>query len=295
MPSAQFENEAMNCGERKVSKGRTDRFALIGVDLYQALARRPRARQRPGHRRRRAGRRRRHRPDRPRTSARGVKATTSTHTVTCIDETDCRYAYSAGDSGRHSSRSSTCATSTTRVRWTATRRRRGVRAPASVAGGGPQVELRRGRLRHPHRLRRLVVFDVRDPRHPRLLTATTGDAGGARTRSRATTTSSTTTPSGPTPRRFRPNAAPSLANGNVLLVTEEDYEETDCATAGSFQTWHVKRLDGSDGSIVPLDKVELADLGTYPVPAGRLLLRALVRLPPQRHRRDRASTAAAPS
>ena len=36
MPSAQFENEAMNCGERKVSKTRTDRFAMIGVDLYQA-------------------------------------------------------------------------------------------------------------------------------------------------------------------------------------------------------------------------------------------------------------------
>ena len=37
MPSAQFENEAMNCGERKVSRDRSaDRFAMIGVDLYQA-------------------------------------------------------------------------------------------------------------------------------------------------------------------------------------------------------------------------------------------------------------------
>ncbi len=33
--SLQFENEAMNCGERKVGTT-TQRFALIGVDLYQA-------------------------------------------------------------------------------------------------------------------------------------------------------------------------------------------------------------------------------------------------------------------
>ena len=35
LPSAQFENEAMSCGERKGRDG-TRRFALIGVDLYQA-------------------------------------------------------------------------------------------------------------------------------------------------------------------------------------------------------------------------------------------------------------------
>ena len=96
MPSAQFENEAMNCGERKVSRERTDRFAMIGVDLYQAS------------------------PDdldhvndpvrgdyelvvvdvtdptSPHVRSR-VASTTSTHTVTRIDGTDCRYAYSAGD------------------------------------------------------------------------------------------------------------------------------------------------------------------------------------------------------
>ena len=31
----------------------------------------------------------------------------------------------------------------------------------------------------------------------------------------------------------------------MLLVTEEDYEQTDCTQAGSFQTWWVKRLDGT--------------------------------------------------
>jgi hypothetical protein len=59
-----------------------------------------------------------------------------------------------------------------------------------------------------------------------------------------------------------------LANGNVLLVTEEDYEQTDCSQAGSFQTWWVKRLDGTKDAIVPLDKVELSDLGSFPSPHG---------------------------
>ncbi|NUR05709.1 MAG: hypothetical protein HOQ45_01705, partial [Nocardioidaceae bacterium] len=35
MPSAQFENGAMNCGERRTRDG-VRRCALIGVDLYQA-------------------------------------------------------------------------------------------------------------------------------------------------------------------------------------------------------------------------------------------------------------------
>ena len=51
-------------------------------------------------------------------------------------------------------------------------------------------------------------------------------------------------------------------------MTEEDYEQPDCAKAGSFQTWWVKRLDGTRNAIVPLDKVELADLGTFPIPVG---------------------------
>ena len=112
------------------------------------------------------------------------------------------------------------------------------------------------------------MWDVSEPRAPRLLT-TTGAAGAG------------TDPDHPgyndfihhnsfrpNATAFRPDAEPSLANGNVLLVTEEDYEQTDCAQAGSFQIWWVKRLDGTPDAIVPLDKVELADLGTYPLPQG---------------------------
>jgi hypothetical protein len=72
----------------------------------------------------------------------------------------------------------------------------------------------------------------------------------------------------PNAKAFRPNSRPSFAHGNVLLATEEDYEQTDCTRAGSFQTWWVKRLDGARSAIVPLDKVELADLGNFPLPQG---------------------------
>ena len=46
---------------------------------------------------------------------------------------------------------------------------------------------------------------------------------------------------------------------------------------------------------MPLDKVELSDLGTFPLPAGRVLLRPLVRLTTRRASSRPASTAAAPS
>ena len=92
LPNLVFENEAINCGERKTADG-TERFALIGVDLYDVSA------------------------DVQHTSdallgeemvvvdvtdpadphiRSSAPATTSTHTVACIRETDCRYAYSAG-------------------------------------------------------------------------------------------------------------------------------------------------------------------------------------------------------
>ena len=44
-------------------------------------------------------------------------------------------------------------------------------------------------------------------------------------------------------------------------MTEEDYENTDCATAGSFQTWQVGSLDGTPGTITPLDRINPVSLG----------------------------------
>jgi len=96
MPSAQFENEAMNCGERKTRNG-TKRFALIGVDLYQTSPddiEHTNIRPLDGYELIVVDVTD---PTNPHIRSRAA-GTTSTHTVSCIAETDCQYAYSAGSS-----------------------------------------------------------------------------------------------------------------------------------------------------------------------------------------------------
>lgn len=97
LPNVLFENEAMNCGERRTSAG-IRRFVLIGVDLVNAnpadishtnvgggelivvdVTN----------------------PTRPRIMSR-ADGSTSTHTVSCVQETNCTYAYSAGGGGEFS-------------------------------------------------------------------------------------------------------------------------------------------------------------------------------------------------
>ncbi|MFA9445208.1 hypothetical protein [Egicoccus sp. AB-alg6-2] len=77
--------------------------------------------------------------------------------------------------------------------------------------------------------------------------------------------------------RVTDSGAPHVDRGNVLLVTEEDYIDTTCASEGSFQTWHVPDLDPTinpdgvqdGGTITPLDQwnTELLDTGVK-TPAG---------------------------
>lgn len=256
LPSAQFENEAMNCGERG-SGNDTQRFALIGVDLYEASAD-------PGQID--------HTnvggnelivvdvtdPTSPAIRSRVKDVTTSTHTVTCVSETGCRYAYSAGTDGRFSI-----------------------------------IDLRD--LDHPKELDRLPakkglqnfisptaghkwnfdeagigthtgwdgssMFDASHPAHPALIT-TTGEAGkGTDPDAKGYNDFIHHNSMRPNADSFRPHAKASAKNGNLLLVTEEDYEQTDCTQAGSFQTWKVTSLNPRNpAAIVPLDKVELSDL-----------------------------------
>ena len=261
MPSLQFENEAMNCGERKTRQG-TARFALIGVDLYQAS------------------------PDdiehvndpvtgsyeliivdvtdpaNPRIRSR-APGTTSTHTVACIAETDCQYAYSAGSGDSFSVFDLTDLDHPVAV--DSDPDRSGVQPFTSPTAGHKWNFDAAGYGTHTG-FDGSGIFDVTDPRDPRLVT-TTGAAGRGEDPAFAGYNDFIHHNSfRPNASAFRPDAAPSFKNGNVLLVTEEDYEQTDCTKAGSFQTWHVKRLDGTPDAIVPLDKVELADLGTFPVP-----------------------------
>jgi hypothetical protein len=263
LPSLQFENEAMNCGERKTRAG-TKRFAMIGVDLHQASPDdiehvNPGGGNElvvvdvtdPAH---------------PAIAGR-APGTTSTHTVSCIAKTDCRYAYSAGDNGTDSFSIFDLADLEHPVE---------VDSDPAVAGTQPYSSPTAG---HKWNFDAVgfgthtgfdgsSIFDVSDPVHPRLVT-TTGAAGRGDDPAYPGYNDFIHHNSvRPNAKAFQPDTAPSLARGNVLLVTEEDYEQTDCSKAGSFQTWWVKRLDGTKSAIVPLDKVELSDLGTYPMPVG---------------------------
>ncbi len=261
LPSAQFENEAMNCGERKTKNG-VRRFALVGLDLYQASEDIE------------------HvnvggnelvlvdvtDPTKPRIKSR-VAATTSTHTVACLDEFDCRYAYSAGDS-----RSGTFSIFDLRNLAKPKELDSDPKKPGTQPFASPTAAHKwnfdnAGFGTHTG-FDGSSIFDVTRPRHPKLIT-TTGAAGrGEDPKHPGYNDFIHHNSLRPNADAFKAFAKPSVENGNVLFVTEEDYEQTDCSQAGSFQTWKVKTLNGKKDQIVPLDKVELADLGSFPAPQG---------------------------
>lgn len=262
LPSAQFENEAMNCAEQRSGQG-TRRFALVGVDLHQAS------------------------PDdiehvnagdgnelvvvevtdptAPSIVSR-APSTTSTHTVACVVQWDCDYAYSAGNGSPDSDDGEFTIFDLTDLDHPAE-----VDSDAGAAGVQPFASPTAGHKWNfdgagygTHTgYRGSSMWDTSDPARPTVVT-TTGEAG----RSAGWNDFIHHNSFRPNADAFRADAEPSFANGNVLLVTEEDYLQTDCAEAGSFQTWWVRRLDGSAGAIVPLDRVQLADLGSYPLPQG---------------------------
>jgi hypothetical protein len=260
LPNIVFENEAMNYGEKKVD-GVTNRFVLVGVDLIEAA---PSA---PDH----IGRSNEVMlvdvtdPTAPRIRSR-VATTTNTHTVSCIRETDCQYAYTAGRNGTFSV-----------VDLTDLDHPREVDSDPAMDGvqpfrspaAGPNAAFTSG-AGHKWNFDDAgygihtgsggsAVFDVSQPTAPRLV-ATTDQHGVTGPWNDFIHHNSAR----PNAARFSPGEAPSVANGNVLLVTEEDYENTDCATAGSMQTWKVGGLgssDGTPGTITPLDRINPVDIG----------------------------------
>lgn len=261
LPNLVFENEAINCGERK-SKAGTERFALIGVDLYDVSSDIQ------------------HTSD----SALGKElivvdvtdpanpylrssapATTSTHTVTCIAETACDYAYSAG-SGSAGTFSIIDLTDLDAPKEVDADTKTQKIDPYKSSAAGHKWNFDEAGYGTHTGYDGSAIFDVSDPTSP-VPVAGTGLASEAEVDGEGGYNDFIHHNS------FRPNAdafsegaTANLKNGNILLVTEEDYEQTDCSKAGSFQTWHVESLSGGNDSIVPLDKVELADLGSFPVP-----------------------------
>lgn len=260
LASAQFENEAMNCGERRTSHG-TRRFALIGIDSVQSS---------PGDIQ--------HSnvgggelvvvevtdPTAPRILSR-APGTTSTHTVACVKETNCTFVYSAGEDNHFSIFDLRNLARPHEV--DAKPGQEGVQPFWSPTAGHKWNFDAAGIGTHTG-WNGASMWRTTHPAKPQLIT-TTGKAGKGTDSSYPGWNNFILHNSfRPNAGAFKANSKPSLAHGNVLLATEEDYEQTDCTQAGSFQTWWVKRLDGTKSAIVPLDKVELSDLGNFPLPQG---------------------------
>jgi hypothetical protein len=268
LTQALFENEAMTYGER-VKGGVLTRFVIAAIDLYRVAGDDPE-----------------HvniddgaqiaiidvtNPDKPFTrSVTPVGAgaagaiTTSTHTVQCLKQDDCRYAYTAGNGGKFSVLDLENLDAPKQIGV--------VNSPAA----GPNPAFRSG-SGHYWDFDGVVgwhtgsggaaAFDVSNPTAPVLLNAT--DPNGVAPGFNDFIHHNSMRPNA---QAFTPGAAPSFRNGNVLLVTEEDYanqgDEVVCSRAGSFQTWYVPDLDGAAyraknptgstvgvGTISPLDTV----------------------------------------
>jgi len=247
LQNALFENEAMNCGERTVD-GVTTRFVLQGIDAAQASAddidhfgtdneflvidvtdpAKPFIRSR-------------------------VATTSSTHTVTCVEDTQCNYVYTAG-AGHFSIVDLTDLNAPKQVGTSGSPAL--AYNPSFGGGAGHKWNFDDAGYGIHTGSGGTAIFDVRDPAHPRLVTST--DSNGIAPGWNDFIHHNAARPNAS---RFIPGATPSVNNGNVLLVTEEDYENTDCSTAGSFQTWYVEKLDGTPGAIHPLDRINPVDPG----------------------------------
>ncbi len=252
LPELVFENEAMNYGERTNAQGHTTRFVLVGVDLTQASPSDIQHNNPTGN----------NEvvvidvtdPANPFIRSR-APATTSTHTLACVNARNCTTAYTAGSDGRYSIMNLSSLNTPKEVDANpGTAGVQGFRSPASGPGGpleaGHKWNFDSAGYGFHTGGAGTSVFNVSKPRAPRLVT-TTGAAGVAPGWNDFIHHNSDR----PNARAFKPSSAPSMSNGNVALITEEDYENTDCATAGSFQTWKITKLDGTPAAVKPLDKI----------------------------------------
>ena len=286
--NALFENEAMTYGERRSKDGKLTRFIIAGIDLYQVSPEDPE-----------------HYnvddgaeiaifdvtdPDNIKPRGR-VKATSSTHTVQCVSQANCRFAYSAGDDAEFSILDLTNLDAPKELK----------KVPSSAAGaagdnspfgddgdGEPDDGAGHywdfdGKLGWHTGSGGAQAFNVSDPRNPVPVTGTNGKARTSPYNDFILHNSMR-----PNAAAFRPGAPASIKNGNVLLVTEEDYvndgDEVECTRTGSFQSWYVPDLDGAayrkrnttgaipdQGTVRPLDLINPAAQGggglTLPVAA----------------------------
>ena len=269
-----FENEAMTYGERRTGRDVVERFVLVGADLYQASSSDIQ-----------------HvnvgggellvvdvtDPTNPHVRSR-VDVDNSTHTVACVDEWNCDFAYSAGNDGEFSVIDLRDLDAPA-VAGTHTSSAAGPNA-TFTSGAGHEWNFDGTGLGWHTGSGGTAVFDVTDPAAPVSVNAT--DENGIAPGWNDFIHHNSLRPNG---KKFQAGAEPSLANGNVVVVTEEDYfndgDEVLCERAGSVQTWWVEDLDGEayrsgtpdtpgSGTISPLDasNVPAEFGGGLSLPAG---------------------------
>ena len=278
LPLPHFENERMTIGERADGT----KFVLVGLDLYGVTPTKDPATANEGgyefivvdvtN------------PAAPFVRGR-TKTTTSVHTITCVSD-GCPYAYSAGayDKGKFSIFDLSNLDAPKEIKQV-----------ASAAGDGHQWDYDGSGLIWHSGFSGIAAYDVSDPLSPVALNSTTseGVAGKSKYNNfilhnsyRPFAQNFTQTPDPVTGRLD--SGAPSLEGGNILLATEEDYDNPVCggdAGEGSFSTWYIPYLDGAQykadnpsfatkygkGSIKPLDSwnSEILDTGTR-TPLGAL-------------------------
>jgi hypothetical protein len=274
LPNLVFENEAMTYGERRVN-GTLRRFLLVGNDAYEAAVDPSKGPQR--------GRIGGGQvivvdvtdPTKPTVRAMTPESgagtvTTSTHTVQCVT-VSCEYAYTAGDVGKFSIIDL-----------------RNLDKPAQIAthpspasapngiftrGSGHYWDFDTARRGWHTGSGGAAAFDVSNPRFPLVVEGT--NAKGTATPWNDFIHHNSMRPNAP--RNLSATAPASVFNGNVLLVTEEDYfndgDELACNRAGTFQTWRVPIFNGpayragnpdnqpNRGRIYPLDIINPVALG----------------------------------
>lgn len=215
-----------------------------------------------------------------------VQTEHSTHTVQCVDQQDCRYAYNAGDNGTFEILDFTDLENPQVLKKVA--------SPAAgpngifASGAGHYWEFDSAGIGWHTGSGGAVAFNVTDPTNPRPIQAT--NPQGLKTPYNDFILHNSRRPNG---ENFQSGGAPDVGKGNVLLVTEEDYandgneilcEQQNGDEAGTFQTWQIPDLDGEDyragnpggkpsqGTIKPLDIVnapaEFGDNANFDTPAG---------------------------
>lgn len=256
LPNLVFENEAMTYGEKRDATGKLTRFVLVGVDLFNVSID-------PQHVNVGGGKLlvidvtdptnpfiRSSTPE----SGPG-KVTTSTHTVRCSNTVRCEWAYSAGRKGKFSVIDLRNLDNPKEAKV--------VLSPAAgpglsfTGGAGHKFDVDAAGYAFHTGSGGGALYDIRLRQgDPKLVNATNHFGVEAPYNNFILHNSQR-----PNAKLFQPKTAPSVFKGNVLLITEEDYEPVQCSQAGTIQTWYVPTLvksgvsatTPSTGNIRPLD------------------------------------------